>query len=279
MRNHRIKSFLIMTTIVALVSLATLPSGIAQEAGGGQGAKPARVMPPIPRLADGTPSLGWVDPKEKGVWRPDRLHRDFSKSLLDRKEEGIPLQPWAKALYDYRVRTEQIDDPEGYCLPAGGVGATSNRTAAPWEFLQMPEQKRIVRILESGTNTWQHIYMDGRPHPQEAYDFPTWMGHAVGHWEGDTLVVDTVGFNEGHWLTMMGLVRTNYHHVTERFTRVNYDTLRYEATFDDPGAYTRPWRIGWDIQWGPGESLQEIVCQENNKWPELHKNIVLPQEQ
>lgn len=276
MRDQRIRRFLVIAPIVALMSLATLPLAIAQDGGGAPAAKRTGPMPPIPRLKDGTPSFGWVDPKESGVWRPDRLHRDLSKSLLDRKEEGIPLQPWAKALYDYRIKTEQIDDPEGYCLPAGSVGATSNRTAAPWEFLQMPDQKRIVRIMESGTNTWQTIYMDGRPHPADVNDIPTWLGHSVGHWEGDTLVVDTVGFNEGHWLTMMGLPRTNYHHVTERFTRVNYDTMRYEATFDDPGAYTRPWRVGWDINWGRGEVLLELVCQENNRWPEFQKGAKMP---
>ena len=281
MRDHWMTGFVTAAIVVSLMSFVAVPSGIAQEGdGGGQrAAKAPRAMPPIPRLSDGTPSLGWVDPKERGIWRPDRLHRDFSKSLLDRKEEGIPMQPWAKALYDYRVRTEQKDDPEGFCLPQGGVGATSNRTAAPWEFVQMPGQKRIIRVFEGETNTWQVIYMDGRPHPQEAYDIPTWMGHAVGHWEGDTLVVDTVGFNEGHWLNQMGLVRTNFHHVTERFTRINYDTLRWEATIDDPGAYTRPWRIGWDINWGLGESIQEIVCQENNTWPDRHRTTVLSQEQ
>src|SRR5438874_526378 len=82
-------------------------------------------------------------------------------------------------------------------LPPSGPLATLNRTASPWEFLQMPEQKRIVRIFEGGGHMFQIIYMDGRPHPQDAYDLPSWMGHSVGRWDGETLVVDTVGFNEG----------------------------------------------------------------------------------
>jgi hypothetical protein len=241
-------------------------------------AKPGRVMPPVPRLSDGKPSLGWVDPNEKGAWQPTRAQRDFSRVLLDRPEEGIPLQPWAKALYEYRIATEQKDDPEGYCLPPGGIGVTANRTARPWEFLQMPDQKRIVRIIEGAISTWQIIHMDGSGHPADVDEFPTWLGHSIGRWEGDTLVVETVGFNEGHWLNMMGLPRTNFHKVTERFTRTNYDTLRYEATFDDPGAYTRPWRVGWDIQWAPGAQLQELICPENNKWPELAKGATMPAE-
>ena len=117
---------------------------------------------------------------------------------------------------------------------------------------------------------WQVIYMDGRPHPQEAFDLPTWMGHSVGHWEGDTLVVDTVGFNEGHWLSVNGLPRTSQHHLVERFTRVNYNTLRYEATIDDPGAYTRPFTIGWNLNWNMGQELIEVVCVENNRYLQFY---------
>ena len=98
---------------------------------------------------------------------------------------------------------------------------------------------------------WQVIFMDGRAHPKEAYDLPTWLGHSVGHWEGDTLVVDTVGFNEGHWLSVNGLPRTSELHLVERFTRPDYNTLRYEATIDDPGAYTRAVESGLEPELGP----------------------------
>jgi hypothetical protein len=89
-------------------------------------------------------------------------------------------------------------------------------------------------------------------------------------WEGDTLVVDTVGFNEGHWLSVFGAVRTSQQHLVERFTRVDYNTLRYEATIDDPGAYTRPFKIGWNLTWGAGQELVENICVENNKYPNLY---------
>ena len=234
--------------------------------GGGQAARP---MPPVPRLSDGSPNLSWADPANKGVWRTTQ-HRNFANELIERKEEGIPFQPWAKALYEYRIKTELKDDPEGFCLPPGGPSLTSNRTQAPWEFLQLPEQKRVVRIFEGQAHMWQVIYMDGREHPREAYELPTWMGHSVGHWEKDTLVVDTVGFNEGHWLSVMGAVRTSQQHLIEYFTRTDYNTLRYEATIDDPGAYTRPFKIGWNLTWGYGQELLENVCVENNKYPALY---------
>jgi hypothetical protein len=118
----------------------------------------------------------------------------------------------------------------------------------------------------------QTIYMDGRPHPKEAYDLPTWFGHSVGHWEGDTLVVDTVGFNEGHWMSRNGDIRTDQQHVVEKFTRTDYNTLKYEATVDDPGAYTKPWTIGWDVKWVPGAEMEEAVCQENNRYLEGYEN-------
>ena len=274
MRDHRISRWTLGATVALLTAVSGVPSLPGQtpaQSSGGESSKngqQARPVPPVPRLSDGSPSFGWVDPAYKGVWKPVRL-RDYADLLIERKAEGLPFQPWAKALYEYRIKTEQKDDPEGLCLPPGGTLATVNRTASPWEFLQMPEQKRIIRVFEGASHMWQVIYLDGRPHPREAYDLPTWMGHSVGHWEGDTLVVDTVGFNEGHWLSTFGAPRTSLHHLIERFTRTNYNTLRYEATIDDPGAYTRPFKIGWNINWGPGEELVEIVCTENNQYPNL----------
>lgn len=270
MRDHWIARFISVAPIVVLaVFLAVISAAASQEPQDGEGDRSAQPMPPVPRFRDGTPKLGWVDPAHKGVWKPGRF-RDYPALLTERKEEGIPFQPWAKALYEYRINTAQKDDPEGFCLPPGGTLATANRTASPWEFLQVPEQQRIIRIFQGASHMWQVIYMDGRPHPQEAYELPTWMGHSVGHWEGDSLVVDTVGFNEGHWISTLGLVRTSQHHLTERFTRVDYNTLRYEATIDDPGAYTRPFIVGWDVTWMPGEELFEVVCTENNKYPNLY---------
>ena len=101
-----------------------------------------------------------------------------------------------------------------------------------------PEEKRIYMIEVGGPHTWRIIHMDGRPHPKNLD--PSFFGHSAGHWEGDSLVVDTVGFNERFWLTREGIPHTEFLHLTERFTRTDYDTLKYEATVDDPGAYTKP---------------------------------------
>ena len=122
-------------------------------------------------------------------------------------------------------------------------------------------------IFEGGAHIWREIYMDGRPHPPgDRFNGSSWLGHSVGRWEGDTLVVDSVGFNEGTWLDRAGHPHTDQLHVIERFTRPNKNTLHFEATVDDPGAYTKSWTFSWDIPWRAGQELQEYICQENNQY-------------
>ena len=94
----------------------------------------------------------------------------------------------------------------------------------------------------------------------------SYLGHSVGHWEGDTLVVDSLGFNEATWLDRAGHPHTDQLHVTERISRPVKNTLHFEATVDDPGAYTKPWTFAWDIPWRAGQELQEYICQENNQY-------------
>jgi hypothetical protein len=102
--------------------------------------------------------------------------------------------------------------------------------------------------------------MDGRVHPDMVP--PSNYGHSIGWWEGDTLVIDTVGFNEDFWFSNGGLPHTNQLRMTERLSRPDFDTLIYEVTIDDPGAYTRPWTASWELKWVAGE-LPSHFCQEN----------------
>jgi hypothetical protein len=180
-------------------------------------------------------------------------------------EPWVPFQPWAAAVYNYNSLNNSKYDPEGYCLPPGGPRLYA--TPYPMEIIQQPELKRIVMIFEGGTHVWREIHMDGRSHAKaEAIKGETWLGDSVGHWDGDTLVVDVVGFNEGTWIDYFGHPHTSQMHVVEKFTRPNKGTLHYEATFDDPGAYTKPWSVAWDIPWGANAELQEYICQENNSY-------------
>jgi hypothetical protein len=210
-------------------------------------------------------------PGEKGVWEgnagstlatnPKGIDNPRMNLPTNLKIADVPFQPWARAVYDYRQATTTKDDPHVRCKPSGGPRMF--HTPYGMEFLDLPEQQRIVIVGVGGPHTWRTIYMDGRPHPKDLD--PTFAGHSVGHFEGDSLVIDTVGFNEKFWLTREGIPYTEKLHLIERFTRTDYNTLKYEATIDDPGAYTATWTGGWLIQWQPAEELYEYVCQDNNR--------------
>jgi hypothetical protein len=267
--------------VIAAVIIAAAPILFAQR-----GATPPSA--PTPRLADGTPNLGRVA-GEKGVWnvpwiRNMGLRIEKTQSGTDLPSSGgrvglvghdvnkdgsrleplVPFMPWSAAVYDYNVRNESKYDPEGYCLPPGGPRMMA--TPYPMEIIQLPEQKRVIMTFEGATHIWREIYMDGRPHPSGDDLNPTYLGHSVGRWEGDTLVIDVVGFNEATWLDYSGHPHTDQLHVIERLSRPNKGTLHYEATIDDPGAYTKPWTAAWNIPWRANGELAEYICQENNQY-------------
>ena len=280
-------------------SPATAP---AAESVRGRG--PSGPPQPTPRLPDGTPNLGRIA-GEKGVWNVpyitnmgERVVEPDGTTAMERRpamgrggrgrgaapegplgggegtsgggrggaqaEPQVPFQPWAAAVYDYHSKNQSKYDPEGYCLPPGGPRMMA--TPYPMEIIQLPEQKRVLMMFEGAAHVWREIYMDGRPHPQGDDLNPTYLGHSVGRWEGDTLVVDVVGFNEATWIDYFGHPHTDMLHVVERFSRPNKSVLHFEATFDDPGAYTKPFTVRWDIPWNARGELTEYICQENNKY-------------
>lgn len=243
----------VITTAGALVLLAvTHASAVAQEA-----ADADHKSLPTPRLADGTVDLGG-----NGVWNLPWI-QDFSRVIVDGDEDtDAPLLPWSSAMRDYNKSNASLYDPEGFCLPPGGPRAFA--TPYPAEIIQ--NRDRIIVIYEGGGHVWREIHMDGRPHPEGDALNPTYFGHSVGYWEGDTLVVDTVGYNEKTWLDYAGHMHTDQLRTLERITRPDRDTLHYEVTMTDPGAYSAPWTIAWDIPWSEGQDLAEYICQENNQF-------------
>jgi hypothetical protein len=134
-----------------------------------------------------------------------------------------------------------------------------------YEIVDIPELQQIYIMNISNAQSYRIIYMDGREHP--ANYRPTYFGHSIGHWEGDTLVVDTIGMNERSWMNRDGFPHTEQLHLIERFTRPDFDTLDYEVTIDDPGVFTAPWTSGYTIKWSEGEEMFEYMCQENNLAP------------
>src|SRR5690606_9811033 len=133
------------------------------------------------------------------------------------------------------------------------------------QIIQVPSIKRIFILSGGSTRPWREIYMDGRPHPPPELLNPSYFGHSIGHWEGDTLVIDTIGFNERFWIHREGYPHTEALHLVERISRPDVDTLRYEITIDDPRTYTRPWTAAWTKQWTPDEDIIEYFCHDNNR--------------
>jgi hypothetical protein len=210
---------------------------------------------PAPRLADGT-----VDLNGHGIWELPYI-TDFATRMVGaQKGDQPPMLPWSKALWEYNRSNDVKYDPEGFCLPPGGP--RSMGTPYPAEFVQQAD--RILIIFEGGGHVWREIHMDGREHPEDVN--PTYFGHSVGRWEGDTLVIDTVGYNEKTWIDFNGHVHSDQMHTIERITRPFKEVLHYEATIEDPGAYSAPWTVAWDIEWTDGAELQDYICQENNIW-------------
>ena len=203
---------------------------------------------PTPRTPEGKPDLSgiWIN-----VYNPDT--------------PPPPLQPWAAEVLRERTENGSKDYPGGYCLPAN---ASSITRAFPYKFVQTP--KLIVVIHESDTPGLRQIFLDGRGHPADWN--PTWQGHSIGHWEGETLVVDTTGFNDKAWLSLSGIPHTEKLHVIERIQRPDYGHIEIEITMEDSGAFTAPWKRTFAATLAPPEEeILEFICNENNTDPRHYR--------
>ena len=239
--------------------------GAGQGRGGGRGANAAPPARPTPRWPDGT--VNWGPPVgETGLWnvaggtfaRPDgpANPNDPVKPTLSE----IPFQPWTRAIYDYRQENQL--EPYTRCKPSGGFRQVA--TAYGTQFVNFPELKQFIIFQTGGSHSFRTIYMDGREHPKDLP--PSYYGHSIGHFEGDTLVVDTVGYNERMWISNLeGMPHSEKLHTIERFTRTDMNTMKYEMTIDDPGAYTATWKTNWDIRFTSGVESFEFVCQDGNQ--------------
>jgi len=231
-------------------------AGNAQGPGGrgGRGRQAGPPPAPAPRNSEGRVTLAGVTLADRGVWLPGS--GGFSAPTAVDGE--IPFQPWAEAMLADR-RANQLE-PHARCKPSGGI----RQFLTPYgvEIVELPGAQRIYIFDIGGPHTFRTVYMDGRTHPTDME--PTFYGHSIGWWEGDTLVVDTRGYNEGFWIDRAGLPTTNQLHTLERFTRVNAVRIDYTLTIDDPGAYTRPWTSALDLRWEDGTELFEYVCQQAN---------------
>ena len=234
----------VLPLVAAGLTLAAL--SVAQTPGGGIFRQPPVVKGPTPHLADGTVDLS-------GTWNGGGSNSsDISKAL--KPGDTVSMQPWAEKVFKGRLAA---DDPESLCLPFG----IPRSAPYPWRILQTPTHYFI--LYEGNIHSYRQIFMDGRKHPEDPD--PTWYGHSVGRWDGDTLVVDTVGFNDKFWFDFVGHPHTERLHTIERYTRPNLGTLVEDVTIDDPGAYARPFTIHSSHRLLPQDELLEYICNENER--------------
>jgi hypothetical protein len=213
----------------------------------------ADLAAPTPRLPNGKPDLS-------GLWEHDNPLKYLSNIAADLPND-VPFQPWARELFEERVARRGADDPNNYCLPSGIV--EKHAVPAPFKILQ--QQDLLVILYESRT-IYRQIFTDARPFPEDPQ--PSWQGYSVGHWEDDTLVVESTGFNGKFWLDGQGRPATEKLRVVERFMRPSFGRLDVEITVDDPQAYTAPWTVKQTMHYLPDTELIEHICEENNKFPE-----------
>jgi hypothetical protein len=214
-----------------------------------------RPSEPAPRDASGKIIIGSLPGERQGLWLPGPAQ------IADPKD--VPFLPWARAVYDFRQTTEL--EPHTRCKASGGP----RQFVTPYgvEITDIPELKRLFIFDIGGPHTFRTVYMDGRSHPDNVT--PTNYGHSIGWWDGDTLVIDTVGFNEDFWFERRGLPHTESMHMMERLTRTSKDAMDYKVTIDDPAVYSKPYTGGFNLRFNPNAELFEYMCQQANYAHEL----------
>ncbi len=200
-----------------------------------------------PRGRDGKPDFS-------GLWLP----------ATDPHPEPPEVLPAAAAVMKQRAAAA-MPSPRAFCLPSGIVRTTEFDLV---KFVQTPTL--LVMLVEGGDPGFRQIFLDGRGHPKDAV--PTWLGHSAGVWKGDTLIVDTIGFNDKVWLSFngpySGLPQSEAMHIVERMRRPTLGQLEVEFTIDDPNVLARPWTIRRTLTLAPEEEIREYICNENNRDPQ-----------
>ena len=226
---------------------------VPRRLGGANGPRAATPTPgkPVPRQPVGKPDFG-------GVWT-DGGSNPIGRQLKPGELESI-LTPEAKKIMASR---KEPDDPYFYCMPGGPLRITGGFA---WRLIQFPSTNstHVFMLQEGNAHTYRQIFMNAK-HPEDPS--PTWYGHSIGRWDGDTLVIDTIGLNTRFWLDSDGTPHSEQLHMIERWTRPDFNTLRREVTFEDPVMFTRPFTATWTARLGePGSEILEYICIENNQY-------------
>lgn len=273
-----------MTAALAIV-IALMPSALIAQ-------WPSYPTPGVPRTADGKPNLSAPTPRTadgkpdlSGIWEVSRpvgavlaasrntrpagaaaSNEDFLAAarrspfwnLSSSFQEGLPFTPWGAELHRERVADNSRDNPDAHCLPLGIMQFHNH--SQPRKMIQTPQE--IVILYEANAGIRQ-IFTDGRRLPKDPE--PWWYGYSTGHWEGDTLAVESSGFRDGGWLDVEGSPLSDAAKVIERYRRPDFGHLTIEVTIDDPKAYTKPFTVTVNQRIMVDTELIEFVCQENEK--------------
>jgi hypothetical protein len=204
-----------------------------------------------------SPVFGQTRPDFSGLWDGERNSSDLVEYM---KAAGSPV-PFTAAAAERYKKVDFSKNPNGFCLPPGPSRAITG--PSPFQIVQTSD---VISFLFENHGIYRIIYMDGRQHPADIMDYPAFMGHSIGKWEGDALVVDTIGINDRTWLDSNGIEHSVKLHLTERFRKVGPDTIQYVVTYDDPEFFTKPWTMTLNLVRQPkGDRLLEYVCRENEK--------------
>lgn len=219
---------------------------------------------PAPRMPDGKQDLSGIwtmmCPTARGLVMclPETyVSRDFA-NVGQGLQGGLPYQDWAADAVKARRAENGKDDPFTHCLP--GTPARIHTVPFLRKIVQTPG---LLLFLSEANASYRQIFTDGRPLPEDPN--PSWNGYSTGHWDGDTLVVETNGFRDGQWLDRWGSPLTDRARMTERFRRVNFGTLEIELTVDDAKAYTKPWTVRFTQSIALDTELLDWICLENEK--------------
>ena len=250
---------------------------------------PSYPTPGIPRTPDGKPNLSAPAPRTPdgkpdltGIWQNNRTvggtvaartsanppssnddllavaRRSPFWNLGSQFKDGLPFTPWGAEVHRQRVANNSKDNPDAHCLPMGIMQFHNH--GEPRKMIQTPQ---LIVILYEANAGIRQIFTDGRPLPKDAD--PWWYGYSTGHWEGDTLVVETAGFRDLGWLDVEGSPLSESGHITEHFHRPDFGHLDIDVTINDPKAYTKPWTVSVHQHILADTDIIEFVCQENEQ--------------
>jgi hypothetical protein len=262
-----VRKYVFSSAAVAVVLLSiTMPVIAAPQdqapaspapAGRGRGAPRRGPGGPTPLLSDGKPDFSGIWNGQQAIATTGDVSAGGPGSA---PTEGVPpMLPWAVKVQAERAKSLFADDYEARCLPGGPP------RIPPYHISMFSTPKLVLMLFEGNTHMYRQFFVDGSDHPKNLK--PTFYGDSRAHWEGETLVVDTIGFNDISWIDGQGHPHTKQMHLTEKFRRPDFGNLAIDVVIDDPGTYTRPWRMSRVTSLEQGMEITEYVCNENNQDP------------